>query len=48
MAKAFRKMQSNRDQRRAAFDALRETEQRGRKRPGSMKKKSKAQPGSTK
>lgn len=45
MAKAFRKMQSNRDARRAAYDALTENAQRGRKRPGSMKKKRKAQPG---
>lgn len=48
LAKAFRKMQSNRDARRAAFDALRESVQKGRKRPGSMKKKAKRMPGAQK
>jgi hypothetical protein len=43
MAKAFRKMQSNRDARRAEFDKLSASAQKGRKRPGSMKRKQ--QPG---
>lgn len=41
VSKAATKMRARRDSRRAAFDALRKEDMRGRKRPGSLKKKSK-------
>jgi hypothetical protein len=48
MGNIAKKIVDNREQRRAAFDALSVAKRNGRKRPGSMKKKCKQQPGSPK
>jgi hypothetical protein len=48
MGNIAKKIRSNLDQRRAAYDALPKEKQNGYKRPGSMKKKCKQRPGSQK